>query len=146
MEDRHNKRIKSLGEVALRVDDLETMQKFYEEVIGLRLMKRLSFASFFAIAPDYGGHTQVLVLFDRSSAPNYKGVSQEQTPLDHLAFTIDLADHEAEKQRLESLGIDVFAKEQIGFAWRSLFLSDPEGNTVELVCYDESIPYYTDGQ
>ncbi len=32
--------IKGLGEIALRVDDLETMQKFYEEVIGLKLMKR----------------------------------------------------------------------------------------------------------
>lgn len=140
------RRIKSLGEVALRVDDLETMQKFYEEIIGLKVMKRLSYATFFAIAPDYGGHTQALVLFDRSSTPGYKGVSQERTPLDHLAFTIDLADHEAEKERLESLGIDVFAKEQIGFAWRSLFLRDPEGNLVELVCYDESIPFYPDGQ
>jgi catechol-2,3-dioxygenase len=53
------RRIKSLGEVALRVADLEVMQQFYEQVIGLELMKRLPHAAFFAISPDYGGHTQM---------------------------------------------------------------------------------------
>jgi catechol-2,3-dioxygenase len=132
--------IKSLGEVALRVDNLEVMQQFYEEVIGLELMRRLPHGAFFRISPDYGGHTQVLVLFDRSSVPGYQGISQERTPLDHIAFTIDLGDYEAERERLEDLGLNVIAKEQKGFSWRSLFVKDPEGNTVELVCYDERVP------
>ena len=134
------RRIRSLGEVALRVDNLEAMQQFYEEVIGLELMRRLPHGAFFEISPDYGGHTQVLVLFDRSSSPDYQGISQDKTPLDHIAFTIDLADYEVEKERLESLGLNVIDKEQRGFSWRSLFLKDPEGNTVELVCYDERVP------
>jgi catechol-2,3-dioxygenase len=132
--------IKSLGEVALRVADLDLMQRFYEQVVGLELMRRLPHAAFLAVGPDYGGHTQVLVLFDRSSAPDYSGVSQSQTPLDHFAFTIDLADYEPEKRRLEACGLTVIAKEQRGFSWRSLFIDDPEGNTVEFVCYDERVP------
>ena len=30
--------VKALGEIALRVKDLASMQQFYEEVIGLELM------------------------------------------------------------------------------------------------------------
>ena len=131
--------IKSLGEVALCVENLEIMQKFYAEVIGLEIMKRLPHAAFFSIAPDYGGHTQVLVLFDRSSAPRYQGISHEKSSLDHFALTIDLADYAAEKKRLEDLGVNVLAKEQQGFSWRSLFIDDPEGNVVELVCYDDRV-------
>jgi catechol-2,3-dioxygenase len=134
------RRIKSLGEVALRVDNLEVMQQFYKDAIGLELMRRLPHGAFFGISPDYGGHTQILVLFDRSSSPGYGGISQDRTPLDHIAFTIDLRDYEAEKERLEGLGLSVIAKEQEGFSWRSLFVKDPEGNTVELVCYDERVP------
>jgi hypothetical protein len=26
-----------------------------------------------------------------------------------------------------------------GFRWRSLYVDDPEGNTVEWVCYDETV-------
>jgi len=136
----HQPTVKSLGEVALRVENLERMQDFYTEVLGLRLMKRLPHAAFLSVAPDYGGHTQVLVLFDRSSTPGYSGVSQEKTPLDHFALTIDLADYTTWQKRLEDLGLEVVAKEQRGFSWRSLFFDDPEGNVVELVCYDESVP------
>jgi catechol-2,3-dioxygenase len=136
----HQPTIKSLGEVALRVENLERMQAFYTEVLGLTLMKRLPQAAFLSVAPDYGGHTQVLVLFDRSATSGYAGVSQEKTPLDHFAFTIDLADYAAWQKRLQDLGLNVLAKEQRGFNWRSLFFGDPEGNTVELVCYDDSVP------
>ena len=136
----HKPTIKSLGEIALRVENLERMQDFYTEVLGLRVMKRLPHAAFLSIAPDYGGHTQVLVLFDRSSKPEYPSFSHEKTPLDHFAFTIDLADYAAWRKRLEDLGLEVLAKEQRGFFWRSLFFDDPEGNVVELVCYDESVP------
>ena len=38
--------IRALGEIALRVEDLDKMQKFYEEVIGLPLMKRFANSAF----------------------------------------------------------------------------------------------------
>jgi catechol-2,3-dioxygenase len=61
--------VRGLGEVALRVKNLDAMQKFYEEVIGLALMTRVPNCAFFKIAEGYGGHTQVLALFDRSQNP-----------------------------------------------------------------------------
>ncbi len=128
-----------LGEIALRVEDLDEMQRFYEEVIGLELMKRFPDSAFFKIAEGYAGHTQILALFDRTKVANYGGLDAAKTTVDHIAFAIALADFEPEVQRLESLGVAIRQSTHAWVNWRSLYVSDPEGNTVELVCYDESV-------
>ena len=132
-------KIKALGEVALRVDDLERMQEFYEKVLGLELLRRFPKSAFFKIAEGYAGHTQVLALFDRKDEAGYVGLSAAQTTVDHIAFNVDLSDFEAEKQRLEGLGLKVRTAEHEWVHWRSMYMFDPEGNEVELVCYDPSV-------
>ena|SRR6516225_10562505 len=97
-------------------------------------MRRTDKAAFFKIADSYGGHTQVLALFDRSSSPD-----AATSTLDHIAFEIALADYEAEKARLENLGLKVATAGHAWVHWRSLYVTDPEGNEVEWVCYDESV-------
>jgi hypothetical protein len=42
--------VRGLGEIALRVNDSDSIQKFYEEVVGLQLMTRFPKAAFFKIA------------------------------------------------------------------------------------------------
>jgi catechol-2,3-dioxygenase len=135
----HERPIKALGEIALRVTDLDTMQRFYENIVGLELMRRTENAVFFKIADGYGGHTQVLALFDRSSTPGYKGPNAATSTVDHIAFQIPLAQYASEKARLESLGLTVTTAEHAWVHWRSLYVVDPEGNEVEWVCYDESV-------
>ena len=134
-----NKPIKALGEIALRVTNLESMQEFYENTIGLELMKRFPNAAFFRIAEGFGGHAQVLALFDRSAEEGFSGLSTERSTIDHIAFEISRADFAVEKQRLEQLGLRVETAEHGWVHWRSLYVNDPEGNEVELVCYDESV-------
>jgi catechol-2,3-dioxygenase len=131
--------IKGLGEVALRVRDLDAMQRFYQEVIGLALLRRFEAAAFLKVADGFGGHTQVLALFDRSAQAGYRGVEPETSTVDHIAFEIALSDYDAEKARLEGLGLPVTTAEHAWVRWRSLYVDDPEGNTVELVCYDMAI-------
>jgi catechol-2,3-dioxygenase len=131
--------IKGLGEIALRVDNLEAMQRFYQDVVGLKPMARSERAVFFKIAAGHGGHTQVFVLFDRSAQPDYRGLDAAKSTIDHIAFEIDLADFLSEKYRLERLGLDVSTAEHPWVHWRSLYVSDPEGKLVEWVCYDESV-------
>jgi catechol-2,3-dioxygenase len=126
--------VKGLAELALRVNDLERMQAFYENVIGLEVMRRFPEIVFFRIAQGHGGHTTILALFDRGVE-----VGQERTTLDHLAFTIDIADYAAEQRRLEDLGVDVRPQVFDWTGWRSLFVRDPEGNVVELVCRDPAL-------
>jgi catechol 2,3-dioxygenase-like lactoylglutathione lyase family enzyme len=131
--------VKGLGEVALRVTDLDQMQGFYEEAIGLELLKRFENAAFLEIADGYGGHTQVLALFDRSTSPGYTGLDAAKTTVDHIAFEIALADFDKEKKRLEQLGLVVTTAEHAWVGWRSVYVNDPEGNEVEFVCYDASV-------
>ncbi len=131
--------VRGLGEIALRVKNLDTMQSFYEDVIGLPLMTRFPNVAFLKIADGYGGHTQVLALFDRSSSPGYRGTDAAISTIDHVAFEIPLADFESEKERLEGLGLQVETAEHTWVHWRSLYVTDPEGNEVELVCYDSSV-------
>jgi catechol-2,3-dioxygenase len=123
--------VRALGEVALRVNDLDRSQAFYSDVIGLELMRRFEHSAFFRIADGYAGHTAILALFDRKNP-----VAQEHSTVDHLAFTIALTDYEAEKRRLEELGLTVTTATHEWVQWRSLYVEDPDGNEVELVCYD----------
>jgi catechol 2,3-dioxygenase len=133
------RRIKGLGEIALRVNDLDAMQRFYEQVIGLELLRRFENAVFFKLAAGFGGHTQVLALFDRSAHPGYSGLDPARTTVDHIAFEIERADFDAELRRLQDLGLTVETAEHAWVHWRSLYVDDPEGNTVELVCYDPTV-------
>ena len=131
--------VRGLGEIAFRVNNLDAMQRFYEQVIGLPLMTRVPSCAFFKIADGYGGHTQVLALFDRSESPGYRGTDAATSTIDHIAFEIPLAEFEDERKRLESLGLQVETADHPWVHWRSLYVTDPEGNQVELVCYDESV-------
>jgi catechol-2,3-dioxygenase len=131
--------VRGLGEIAFRVNNLDTMQEFYEEVIGLPLMTRVPNCTFFKIAEGYGGHTQVLALFDRSQSPGYHGTDTGSSTIDHIAFEISLDDFAGELKRLKGLGLQVETAEHAWVHWRSLYVTDPEGNQVELVCYDDSV-------
>ena len=137
--------IKALGEVILRVRNLDTMQEFYEKVVGLELLQRCENTMvFFRIALDYEGHTQSLALFDQSGEADhpslhYTGLDPEKSTLHHMAFTISLSDYEAEKERLQNLGLDVETGEHPWVHYRSLYIADPERNVVEFVCYDASV-------
>jgi catechol-2,3-dioxygenase len=126
--------VRTLGEVALRVNDLEVMREFYEKVVGLEVMREFPGVAFFRIGEGYGGHTTILALFDRNTA-----VETERTTLDHFAFTIDIADYKAEQERLEAAGVEVRPAVFDWVGWRSLFFRDPEGNTVEFVCRDPDL-------
>ncbi len=131
--------VRGIGEIALRVNNLESMQKFYEEILGLPLINRFADCAFFKIAEGYGGHTQVLALFDRSQSPGYRGIDAATTTIDHIAFEIAPLDFADERKRLDGLGLTVEVTTHAWAHWRSLYVTDPEGNQVELVCYDESV-------
>lgn len=131
--------IAGLGEIALRVDDLDRMTEFYAEVIGLSILGDFETSTFFEIGPGVEGHTQILALFDRSGSADYTPPDIDRSTVDHIAFGIPVEAFDSEVERLESRGIDVRTTTHGWVQWRSLYVTDPEGNSVELVCYDDSI-------
>jgi catechol 2,3-dioxygenase-like lactoylglutathione lyase family enzyme len=89
------------------------------------------------------GHWRNLALFDASERTFLRGKSEtlspDQSTLHHIALSIDLNDYEAEMRRLERLGLEVQAIEHPWIHVRSLYFPDPDGNLLELVCYDEQV-------
>src|SRR3972149_2758708 len=106
-----DRRVKGLGEVSIRVKDLDAMQKFYEEVVGLEVLRRDDSFVFFQVAEGYGGPTQNLALFDASERSFIETKSpelnEEKTTLHHIALNVALEDFESERIRLEGLGLKV---------------------------------------
>jgi len=138
--DRH---VKGLGEVSIRVKNLEVMYKFYKEVIGLEVLARGESQVFFKIAEGYAGHSQNLALFEASNRMFLENKSlqlnSDQSTLHHIALNIALEDFESEHKRLEGLGLNVNATVHEWLHVRSMYFTDPEGNLLEFVCYDASV-------
>lgn len=137
------RRVKGLGEVSILVKDLDAMHRFYEEVVGLEVLRRDDSFVFFKVAEGYGGHTQNLALFEASNVlfldNKAAQLNSQETTLHHIALNIALEDFESEKMRLEGLGLIVNATVHEWLHIRSLYFPDPEGNTLEFVCYDETV-------
>jgi hypothetical protein len=66
-------------------------------------------------------------------------VDSRRGTVDHIAFTIALEDYDSERQRLEGLGLETTTAIHGWVQWRSVYVHDPEGYHVELVCFDPSI-------
>jgi len=136
-----DRRIRGIGEVSIRVRGLDVMSTFYEDVVGLEVLRREESFVLFRIAEGYGGHSQNLALFDAREHPRSKlpEVDPERTTLHHIALNVSLEDYDRERRRLEGLGLEVEAAEHAWLHVRSLYFRDPEGNLLELVAYDESV-------
>jgi catechol 2,3-dioxygenase len=129
-----------LAEVAFRVTDLPRSLAFYQEVLGLEIVRAYPTMVFLKAGEldsplGRGGHPQLLVLFDRQVQ-----LDIALTTLDHIAFEIPLEQFQAERERLQQRGLEVSERIWRGeYAWlgaRSLFIDDPDGNNVELIARD----------
>ena len=140
----HERPIKALSEIVLRVRNLEAMQEFYENILGLERLKRFDDIVFFKVAQGFDGQMQTLVLFSESAGPDHKtrrytGLDIEKTTLHHFSFAIRQSDYKTECDRLKGLGLEVETAVHGWVHYRSLYVCDPDGNVVELVCYDETV-------
>lgn len=136
---------KRLGELVLRTENREALVAFYRDVIGLELFANFDGGTFLKVADDFDGHPQLMAIFDQTwefSGPQEVevGMARARTgTLHHFAFAMELEVFESEKARLEALEIEMMLTDHRQFGWHSIYLYDPDGNSVELVCYDEAI-------
>ncbi len=136
---------KRLGELVIRSDQPGVLVSFYKEVIGLEIFASFGSATFLKIDDDFEGHPQLLAVFSKEH--EYSGPLNMQADradprsgtLHHFAFALDAADFDKECVRIKRMGIEVEQGEHRPFGWKSLYMHDPDGNSVELVCYDASI-------
>ena len=116
--------IRGIDHVVLRVRDIERMRKFYCDVLG---------AHHVAYRPEFGmSHlrvgTAMIDLIQVQALP-------EGRNMDHLCLRVEPFDQDAIISHLEKHKVEVgkiasrFGAEGNG---TSIYLTDPEGNTVEL--------------
>jgi catechol 2,3-dioxygenase-like lactoylglutathione lyase family enzyme len=129
-----------IAEVGLSAKDLPRSVAFYQDVLGFEIVRAYPTIVFLKAGEldsplGRGGHPQLLVLFDRQAQ-----IDIALSTLDHIAFEIPLEQFQAERERLQQLGLEVSERIWRGeYAWlgaRSLFIDDPDGNNVELIARD----------
>ena len=140
-----NQSVTGIAEISLRVHDLDLMRRFYEEVIGLEVIREVKASDGTAIFYAVGSANDHLALFEekwmdwftRDKSPQ---IDPKLTTLSHFALRIALDDFESEKKRIEQLGIEiVHSKASSWLHCRMFYFFDPEGNLIEFKSHDESI-------
>jgi catechol 2,3-dioxygenase-like lactoylglutathione lyase family enzyme len=131
-------RIRGLAEIVLSTHDMAAALRFYRETLGLEQMSPPDRASpVFLKAGEAArdGVPQMLVLVQ---LPAEAAAFQRPRPLHHLALEVAAEDFDAEKSRLEGLGFQVRTGQHPVIPSRTMYVDDPMGNEVELICASHS--------
>ncbi len=141
-------KIRQLGEIAIRCFDMDAMFKFYRDIVGLEVLSdnRDAGIVFFKVCEGFGGHTTVVALFHASAGRPDLHPRGSQAPetgarssLHHLALTVAYDEQEAIKQWLDDNSIKYKVQIFDWIGWQGIFVTDPDGNTVEFVAADKSL-------
>jgi catechol-2,3-dioxygenase len=126
-------RVRGVAEIVLWVHDMAAALDFYQRVLGL---ERISPAErpnpvFLKAGEPAVGVPQMIVLVQLPpDSPSFA----KPRALHHLALEVAPADFDAEHARLTSLGYQLRTGQHPVIPSRTLYLDDPEGNEVELIC------------
>ena len=140
-----NQSVKGIAEISLRVHDLDLMRRFYEQVIGLEVLRENKHSEGTTVFYAVGAGDENLALFEEKLIDWYTRDKSPQidpklTTLSHFAFSIALDDFESEKKRLEGIGIEiVHSGTSSWMPSRMFYFFDPEGNLIEFKSHDESV-------
>ena len=123
-------RIAGLDHVVLRVGDLERAIEFYEKVLNCRVERRLEQPKLVQLRAG----ASLIDLVPASASPGGTEDAAGRN-MDHFAVRVDGFDAAALTAHLQRHGIDAGeVRERYGAEGYgpSLYISDPDGNTVEL--------------
>lgn len=125
--------VRGIAEIVLWVHDLPRALGFYRDVLGLTVISPPERTNpiFLQAGPGQAGIPQMVVLVQ---LPPDAGPFVPPRTLHHLALEIAPEDFDREKARLEGLGFTLRSGQHPVIASRTLYIDDPEGNEVELIC------------
>jgi len=118
---------KGTHHVSLTIDDLDSAQRFYGELLGLPEIERPDIAGI--RGAWYQAGSVQLHLIETPEGLRAAGPGGQGSPIaNHIAFEIE--DYAATRTRLEAAGLEVKA---LGQSVGQMFVSDPHGNTIEFI-------------
>ena len=128
-----------LGHIVFYVSDLETSVSFYEEILGWQRIKSNSLP-FKAAALTSGRTHHELLLIEVGSAP--KPPTGQRLGLYHIGIKVgdSLEELTDVKRELTDLGISISGISDHTIS-QSIYISDPDGNEVELYVDDPNIDW-----
>jgi len=119
--------IATIHHVSINVTDLERARRFYAGVLGLEEIPRPAF--------DFPGAwyrlgDRQLHLIVHPPTRTLRGTAEISSREGH--FAVAVRDFEGARAHLESAGVPFDARPQGQTPWSQIFLSDPDGNLIEL--------------
>ena len=127
-------RIKGLDHVVLRVADLPRALHFYSEVLGCREERRVEELGLYQMRAGTA-LIDLVPLDSRLGRMGGAGPREEGRNVDHFCLQVDPFDAETIAAHLERHGIDageVSTRYGAEGSGPSMYIRDPDGNTVEL--------------
>ena len=130
-------RVRGIDHVVLRVADLERSLRFYRDALGCPLERRIDALGLVQLRAG-GGLIDLVPVespLGRAGGPAPPPPGEGGRNLDHFALQLEVLDPEALRAHLEAAGIGLgeiaerYGAEGMG---PSLYIEDPDGNTVEL--------------
>ena len=134
-------KVERLGHVVLKIRDRERAERFYEDILGLRVAARMDRPpmTFFTL----GNHHDFAVV---EVGPEGPDAAPNSPGLFHAAFKIgdSIQDLREAKAHLEAAGVTILGISDHTVS-QSIYLADPDGNALE-VYVDTSDVWRTDPQ
>ena len=134
-------KVERLGHVVLKVRDRERAERFYEDILGLRVAARMDRPpmTFFTL----GNHHDFAIV---EVGPEGPDAAPNSPGLFHAAFKIgdSIQDLREAKTHLEAAGVTILGISDHTVS-QSIYLADPDGNALE-VYVDTSDVWRTDPQ
>ena len=120
--------ISNIDHVNVESDDVERSERFYREVIGLKIGPRPDFErpGYWMYADD-----KPVVHIIRTHPNNDMLTGSKHASISH--FALQIKDYDATRQHLDSLKISYDTNDVDNTAIRQIFLQDPEGVLIELI-------------
>jgi catechol 2,3-dioxygenase-like lactoylglutathione lyase family enzyme len=120
-------RVRELDHVVIRARDLERLVRFYSEVLGCPVERRVGKIGLVQLRAG----RSLIDLIDAAADPPHPGGAN----MDHVCLRLEPFDPEAIREHLAGQGVPCGGVEQRYGAegtGPSIYIEDPEGNTVEL--------------
>ena len=126
-------KITGLAEIVLWVSDMGKSVGLYRDALGLQVISPPQNTSpiFLQAGEGHPGIPDLVVLVQRP-----QGIIAPAKPnaLHHIALEISPADFDGEFQRLSDLGYEVRTGQHPIIPSRTMYVDDPDGNEVEIIC------------